>query len=329
MTYTFTMKKYILPTLMFLYVSVNIFSIDENYYLSRFSRLLNQYEQFMLEKGNRSSEYYTAFELFTEKLYANETIFSLDTNNSNLVSGGAHFQISEDKESYFISVGYKLVDIYDFYPTLIYSILTHEIWHAYAYITNPDGFLMQDTDPFEKLLYEFDAIYYEGLFIEESVKGSGFILSDFEDYLQKCYKENQMSDFISALYKVDYYSINTLYNLRNEYYELKNREVLDQGIKELGEMILKYYQESVTGDDLWFRYKMLVAIQTYTEYSVVLFKQTEGNENPEQTWGEIYEIYGDYHTIYLKMSEILNENPTFVKEKNQEYLDHFNRDLFY
>lgn len=326
------MKKNILLTFIFFCMLRPLFSSDSeipNNYLSRFSRLLNQYEKFMLNNGNKNSDYYKAFELFTEKLKSNDTHFSLDINNQNLINGGAKFEITDNNNSYFISVGYKLVDIYDFYPTLIYSILTHEIWHAYAYITNPQGFLIQETDPFERLLYEFDAIYYEAQFIYDSVINSDFILTNFEEYLHLCYSENVMDDFISAQLKIDYFSLNSLYQLRNEYYEQRNKERLDIGLREFGENLLKYYQESLTENNEWFTYKILVALKTYYNYTIILFKQTEGNENPEQTWEEIYEIYDGYFSVYTKISEVLENKEDYITEQHTKYLDHFNQDLFY
>ncbi len=303
--------------------------INENQYLSRLSILLNQYEVFMTDNGNKESDYYKAFILFKEKLDASETTFSLDISNSNLIDGGARFRISEELNEYYISIGYKLVDIFDFYPTLIFSILTHEIWHAYAYVTNPEGFLMHDSDPFEKQLYEFDAIINEAIFIDETLINSNFILTDFENYLRSCYVEKKITDFISPTLKVDYYTINDLYDIRNEYYIDMDKVKLDTSLGKIGANLLKYYNESLTTEDPWFTYKILIGLKTYYDYSIVLFKQTEGNENSEQTWDDIFKNYPEFNNFYSQISTIIDKSDNYIDERHSEYINHFNKNLLY
>ncbi len=301
--------------------------IDAENYSVRLSQLLDNYEIFMETYGRIDSDYYKAFLHFKEKLVNNETSFALDIKNSNLIDDSAGFKVSNETDDYYISIGYRLVDVYDKHPYLIYSILTHEIWHAYAYITNPEGFMMQNTDPFEKALYEIDAIHTEGLFINEVLISNNFKLTNFESYLGSCYQKNKMNDFTSPLLKVDLITLDDLYTLRNEYYINKDKGKLDSELGTIGSNLLGYYNESLDADDSWYTYKITIALHTYHQFSVILFQQTEAHEIPGRLWDDIFALYPKFYNEYKIMSEILADKQEYVEEKHRSYIEHFNKGL--
>jgi len=296
-------------------------------YLEAFQEILNSYEAFLLQYGNSESQYFRAYETFKSKLESGETAFKFNPDNQETLKGAAKFNYNENDGEYYISAGTGLINIYKTSPSFVYSVLTHEHWHARDYIVDRDSFLRQLYDPFESEYYEADALYVEAMFVDEVLMANGFPITKFESYLLDCYRDNALSSLTSAMYKSDISVLHFLSDVIAEFGDESDRPTMDTKLEQKGLTLLDKFHAARNDDD-WEKYSSLVSIKTFVEYSAVTFRKTEGNIDPTQLWDDIFLNYPGFSSVYYQMEEIYSDNRDFVDELNNGYLEYFAEDLF-
>jgi hypothetical protein len=297
----------------------------ENEYLKKLEKIINSYEALIKSSGNKNSHYYKAYEHYLSILKNNQSTFSLDMNNENTIYSGASFNVNWETGNNKVSIGYRLIDIYNDFPSLVYSILTHEIWHAYDYHINNESFKSSKSDPFEQVLYEMDAIYVEAQFISDVVIDN-YKTSKFEDYLYSTFINNQLDMFSIVNTKIDIAVIHKLYNAKHDFYIDKNMSKLDEVLgAESVRLVDNYHNRNE--NDLFNEYISLVSIDTYQKFSTILFKQIEGSINPNQTWDEIISKYPKYGSTIFIIQDILENNMQKIEDMNSKYKEMFMSEL--
>ena len=301
--------------------------LSEEEGLQRFRQILNKYEEMLLTYGNPESHYYEAYEVFKAKLESGETSFRYNPTNTDPLKGSANFSHNDQSGEYFISAGPGLVEIYETCPSFVFSVLTHEHWHARDFIVDRQNFLRQLDDPFEAEYYEADAIVVEAMFINEVLVSNGFPISKFESYLLDCARDNQIGSFTSAMYQTDLAVLHRLSDIVDGFRGIEDRSSMDEQLESEGRSLLRKYQEAVLSDD-WQVYSSLVSMRTFVDFSATTFKKTEGAVDPTQLWDEVLDMYTGFESVLIEMDEIITERTSFIDEKNDQYLKYFTEDLY-
>ena len=288
--------------------------------------ILNEYESFILKYANRDSEYFKAYNLFKEKLNAEETYFAYNPENRKTLIGGAGFSWDPESDNYYISIGAGLVEIYDSSPSLVYSIITHELWHARDYLVNYEGFLNHLHDPFENCYYEADALFVEAMFIEETMIANDFPITPFESYLVDCHRKNNLGGITTALNAYDLSVLHSLTGIIDGFGGIDDRAYLDHAIANLGRRLLNNYNHA-DPENKWIHYASLVSMKTWLEFLKPTFGYTEGRIDSEQTWNDIFLLYPEFKTVYEEMKPLVQSHMDLINRVKDGYVAFFSENI--
>jgi hypothetical protein len=205
----------------------------------------------------------------------------------------------------YIDVNRKALTLYPKYKTVFFSMLTHELWHAYAYVQDPKGFKDFATDPFEKMMYQSDAYFVEGKFISEVLIPKGYKLTYFETYLSDCYKANSLSSFTSLYDSEDILVARELYKIR----EKKRAGGLDQsGLYKqctlIGRNLLENLSNQTKDSKDFDVFCNWVSLFTFDNYAKTLVKQTETQRT---NWDQIKTDFPDFYQVIMTIQERIKD----------------------
>jgi len=129
-----------------------------------------------------------------------EKIESMD----EAVLGNASFSFFNDDESkpQYLTLEMKLLDLAEQYPSLVMSVIFHELAHAYSFYMDPSYHRSLGDNPLEKYLYEMDAIYAEALFMQQC-RSIGYSLSTFEGLMIQSLEQNNLAYISHSILRKD------------------------------------------------------------------------------------------------------------------------------
>jgi hypothetical protein len=288
-------------------------------YLSRLEAVMTDYFDLMEEHAPKSSHYYRSYREFRVRLERGETSVRLSMETEDTVYGGAWFSIREDTGEYWLSVGKGLIDVYHLYPSLMYSVITHELWHARDYLADPENYVRHNQDKMEKLLYEKDAIFVEAMFIDEVLVPLEYELSYFETYLLRCHQADSISSFYITFQIVDSSVVDYIAHWRREYFAGESADTVYAALMDIGRRQLDSYSRLAGTDGEWDRYTALAGLNAWFIYSIHVIEQIEGRENRYDTWDDVFAGQPEYADLYDGIADIIDEQRDFMTGANESY----------
>ncbi|MCU0849491.1 MAG: hypothetical protein MUD12_16535 [Spirochaetes bacterium] len=172
-----------------------------------------------------------------QRISSDELGFFIDEKAERSIFQGIGFTPPKGrgKPCYVVLSPYML-EIYSKRPSIVMTALFHEFVHAYDYFRDPPAFLNYSKDPLERFMYEFDATYFEAVFIESVPARLNYDLSKFERYLMDCFRKKELHVFSRYLLGTDYYTAFELYRIRNS---RKTAEEKLMEVQSLGKAVLE------------------------------------------------------------------------------------------
>jgi len=198
------------------------------------------------------------------RISSNELGFFIDEKAERSIFQGIGFTPANGRgRPCYVVLSPYILEIYDRRPSIVMTALFHEFVHAYSYFRDPPAFLNYSKDPLERFMYEFDATYFEAVFIESVPARLNYGLSKFEIYLMDCFRKKELHVFSRYLLGTDYYTAFELYRIRN------SRKTAEEKLKELeilGKSVLE--KNSVgPGDGREKIFEKCMVMLTYRNYA--------------------------------------------------------------
>jgi hypothetical protein len=201
----------------------------------------------------------------------------------------------------YLDINLAALPMYEKYKTVFYSMLTHELWHAYAYVQDPVGYKDFTTDPFEKMMYQSDAYAIEAKFIGSILIAKGFKVTPFEQYLYDCYKGDSMFSFTSIFSAEDIFIGRALYGVR----EKRLQGGLDQGgvyeqCTAIGKGAIASFEKLNESSKSFDVYTGWISLFTFDYYVKLLVNQTE---KQRANWDQIKADYPEFWKTMINIQE--------------------------
>jgi hypothetical protein len=170
------------------------------------------------------------------------------------------FRIKETREGVIV-FGKKYIDTFKLNSSFHYTILIHEIKHAYDYLLNKSMYI--NHSPKEKRLGELFALKIEAELIKYYLSGK-FNLTEIEKCILQSYENNNL-DFASSLIQDDSSEVFTFFNKLESDYLSRNitKEKLISDLVKKGNSLLNDYHYSI---DVMEKLFYSVKISTYHKY---------------------------------------------------------------
>ena len=303
---------------------INTTSNDADERYDNIYKILNDLNQILRSKGNMNSHYYETF-MKTNNLLTMDLIkITEDNENDNAIFGGAEFEVNWDTGNNVIKVGHNLIDLYSTHPSLVYSILIHEMKHAVDYHFDKEAFRNQEIDPYEKIMYEMDASFVEAEFITDIVINN-YSITEFEKLVYESNIEDGLRMFSILALQCDIQIVYGLYDAREEYHQNGDKRVLDENLGDIGTQILDYFRQNSSDEE--FNYYSNISLSTFYTYSKILFMQIEGSRDEIKTWDYIFQEYPSFSKSFLAIQDLVLENSDYVEETNKEIQESFEESL--
>ena len=237
-------------------------------------RIIGDYQG--LVSGPSTDEYVMALDNFGQMVKQNKIALRVVEDPSPSLLKAMAFQVDWETGNSYIEFKRTALEMYEDNKSVIYSILTHELWHAYAYAQSPAGFKDIEIDPFEDAMYQADAYYVEAKFIASVLIPKGFKTSKFEQYLSECYRNHALSSFTAIFNGEDLFIIRSLYDIRDK----RQKGTIAQGAvyqeaTAVGNAALEGYRKVDKDSDPFEEYTCLIGLYTFNRYAQTLVSQTE------------------------------------------------------
>lgn len=268
--------------------------------------VLRDYE--LTVEGRPDSEYVLARDNFVSMRNAGKIAIKILDEPCESLLRAMEFQVNWETGRAFLAVNKAALLMYQENKSVVYSMITHELWHAYAYAQDPAGFKDYNTDPFEKMMYQSDAYHVEGKFITEVLLPKGFTVSRFEQYLSDCYKAASIDSFTIVFSAEDVSIARTLYEIREK--RLRGAIMQDELYMQaatLGRSTLSNFKKLPNESSQFETYARWIGLITFDRYVKILVNQTEKTRS---NWDQVAHDFPDFMSIVFEIQEMVKDKGT-------------------
>lgn len=285
-----------------------------------YTAILNQClkDYFELVDANLSDDLYFAEAYKKMRSGINEGVleFVIFNDEINNILESAEFRIYSESDPVRILIHKDILKLYPEKKTLLYSMISHEIWHYYDYTVDEENFKSASYDEFEDLMYQIDAYFIEGEFVQYILSDVYENLTYFEEYLLTCYEQKAMNGFTSIFMGIDHIVLDEIYKQKNRCVngEISQDEFYDIFIT-YGESLFDENQISEEDSD-WIKYGKYITLNTFNLY---FYKSINYIETRYTNFGELFKAnpkiqeLNDYYTIYTQpYNEEMNDYRKFL-----------------
>jgi hypothetical protein len=283
----------------------------------------------LVENSNPANEILVQrIDLIRSKIEHNKLLLLMTDEALSNALFGAYFSFSLDnsKQKPVISLDKYLLALYPRQKSLVFSLLIHELQHAYNYFMNYKAFITTYNNLLENYLYEMDAYHVEALFIRDVLMTQNFPLTDFEKLLVSSF-ENDNLDYFSFVFKnLDMRLVYYLYNVT------LNKQSAEENIEELihvGKELIDFFKFPEQ-DDEWKQFVSLIPMHTYCRFIQqcvynVLVEKAQLEMAPEDFF--LPDHSRELYDLVLKMQELLNPHNQFFITYSRELAAYFGESL--
>jgi hypothetical protein len=309
----FTMKFACVLTLLSCLLPVPARAQDEggSALIEKARSILKDYSA-LLEQAPDESPYATAYREFNQS-WSDDTV-SVRISEAPCASLLSALALDVDWENdlAWLEINTAAISMYPQHQSIIFSMLTHELWHFSCYLHYPNELRHYQDDPFERVMFETDASFMEAQFIENVLRATGRSITDFESYLARCYQSGSLRSFTSLFMGVDSTVVDELYLLRSDLLRgTISQEDLYQKAIVIGGRIKDEFTITNEKQQAWERYARFTSCDTFRQFIVHLVNQTEKTRT---TWNEIYGDFPALKTIIDAMAVTIENDKGFAAE---------------
>jgi hypothetical protein len=267
-------------------------------------------------------------DLIRSKIEDNELLLLMTDEKPNNALFGACFSFSLDNPSQkpVISLDKYLLALYPRQKSLVFSLLIHELQHAYNYFMNHEAFITTYDNLLENYFYEMDAYHVEALLIRDVLIPENFTLTDFEKLLISSFNNDNLDYFSFVFINLDMRLVYYLHNVT------LNKQSAEQNIEELirvGNELIDFF-EFPEHDSKWNQFVSLIPMHTYCRFIQQHVYNILVNKARLKTAPEDFSLPDHSQELYdmvLKMQELLSPYNQFFISYGRELLAYFGASL--
>lgn len=259
----------------------------------------------------------TPYFLMKKKLYAGTLKIEIRSDFPSDIYNGAQF-LYKDTEA-FIGISPYLLKIYLDHPSIVYSCIVHELYHAYCYFHDFDRFLKVRDNNMEHYMYEMDASFVEGLFIKKYLQPNFYSLTKYEKDLIRSMDTDGLGSY-SAVFRG--YSRELAYDMvhASDDTSLTVKEKLNV-ISNIGEQVVNSFNIK-TDDSDWHKYQSVVIIYTLCDflpqviYNIDNAEQDYALKPADFSWDK----HKDMKKLYDKAMELYKGHEDYYHDYGQKLI---------
>jgi hypothetical protein len=273
--------------------------------------ILKDYSQ-LLEQASERSPYTTAYREFNQSWGDNTVSVRISEDPCTSLLSALALDVDWENGLVWLEINAAAISMYPRHQSIIFSMLTHELWHFSCYLHYPDELRRSREDPFERVMFETDASFMEAQFIEDVMLASGRSITDFESYLVRCHQSGSLRSFTSIFMGVDSTVVDDLYLLRSDLLQgTISQDDLYQKAILLGGRIEDEFTITNEEQQAWERFSRVTSCDTFRQFIAHLVNQTEKTRT---TWNEIYGDFPALKVIIDAMSLTIENDTGFAAE---------------
>jgi len=305
------MKKYVF--ILFFFLSIQAYAISNEELLKT---ILGDVHSVISETDNEILQ--NTWNTMIRNYNVNKLHFIISNagnNNSKIGTNQFSFDKSDLNQSQKIFIDEKLLDLYPEHRPLVLAIFFHEFRHACDFYTNPEGFVLVETDLLEEFLYEMDAFYVEALFLEELYKINNVEpMTQFEKIIRDSNKNDNLKSFSMIMNKID---TTIVYRLRGIGNQLYNKDLTYNQFTEsclsIGTSLLDSYDKMPKGNVNWENYYRWCQMNTFIVFMPRII-QKYGNLGDQEFIDKIKPIQNQIDTMVSNCANIHDDFEEFNNE---------------
>lgn len=202
-----------------------------------------------------------------KKIDNDELLLLVDhKNESKDILSGAFFSAvfgDSKKNKPYVLFNKNIIDVFYCQKSIVFSMLIHEIRHAYDYYTNYGLFKVTDKNRLERYMFQMDALHLEALLIKDFLIPNNYNLTDFEKILLESYQNDNLFDYSLIFESTDMHLIYYLYKLLN------NSDSYEDCLNKLigaGNGVIDDFKKIKSSDEDWKKYRKYVSLFSYYNY---------------------------------------------------------------
>lgn len=203
----------------------------------------------LIQKYGKDKNMRTVWSTVTSALKKGRLTFTIDLE-SNSILDGALFIVTTDGQPR-IQLSNGLITLYRYQPTVLMSVLLHELTHAYFYLTMGEEFISASNDRKERNWYEADAIHNEAVFIEQCL-APYYKLSSFEQFVLESWHSDNIDSASIVMVRESSETILVFHRLTQTYIQgAITAEEAYAEIEEYTSSILEIYNDKTSSHAVW------------------------------------------------------------------------------
>ncbi len=318
------MKKNILIFLLFFLLILNNIYLsgqssldntnDEVFYKSQETyKIFNELYNLIESNKLKDKVTFETIDYIKKKIENNELLLLVDhKNESKDILTGAFFAAAFDsqKNKPYILFNKNIINIFYRQKSIVFSMLIHEIRHAYDYFTNYGLFKVTINNLLERYLFQMDALHIEALLIKNFLIPNNYNLTEFEKILLDSFQNNNLYEYSLIFESTEMHLIYYLYELinNNETYEDCLNKVLGAGNN-----VLYDFKKLKDNDEDWKKYQVYISLYSYIKYINQIVYSITYNKHKKMEPNEF--ILNDYAP---EISKLINN----IEKLEPSYLDY-------
>ena len=224
--------------------------------------------------------------------------FTVDPVTDSLLRG-ARFHAEPGSDTTHIIITTNLLDVWETYPSMTYSILTRSYRDAAIFFRDPPMWGAARNDSMELLFMRLDQYNVEAQLIRDRLMLSGFLLSPYESYILDSFEEDRLASVILYFERFSLPVAQGLYDARLGLEGDMDEEELRIFINELGKTLLKSRNDIPSGSKDELIYPLAAAIHTWLEFTPFLISRIHNRDRQENplTFDQILAREKDYTEV--------------------------------
>jgi len=310
-------KVVVFAIFFFLLISISSSFSQENQIDALLNNIVADLHRVVFSKPSDSliNKYCT---MIFDKINKHELVFNIVKEETPLLSSTG-FGFDENGLNPYIVINDKLILRYKTQPSIVLSMLIHEIAHAYFYYT--DKYFVQNKDnELEHFFYEMDARRIEAMFILDYLIPLNYQLSLYEKYLYNSHKSGSLSGVAMLFDKINSDVLYKYYNFQLQFFQNKcSLETVFSSFISDSNQLLLMYEKPFEND--WNRYTFLITLYTYYNNIPKIINQLVNSEKALSQSSQ-------YSKHFDEMNKLLNTIQfTLANNSNLSFIDKFSNDL--
>lgn len=205
--------------------------------------------------------------------------FTVDPEDKPLIQGAEFLVVPESGQPYIFITG-KLLDSWDVYPTLTYTLLSGAFREAYLFFRDTAMWRAAKADVIESAFMRMEKYAAEVSMVRDRLVPSGYLITPYETYILDSFETDGMTSGMMFLNGQSMPVARAFGDLRIAYEESRDDEALRAAILDTGRELLKARNELPAEAADQEIFPLAVAIHSWLEMTPSMISRIHNIDRP-------------------------------------------------